>query len=152
STSDDNVIDITPKDNEEKDTLDSDLCSMPSDDLASLTGFETLDSDDVTSIYVNKEHSADNLNVTSDGDVDLPYASAEELTQVEAQGEKWDKNNPQTPKDTKVHQTDVQEEQLVAKENTKTVLVTHKSEEKKSEGVLSEEDDSDEDDLDKQPL
>nr|GEZ69577.1 hypothetical protein [Tanacetum cinerariifolium] len=32
STSDDNVIDITPKDNEEKDTSDSDLRSMPSDD------------------------------------------------------------------------------------------------------------------------
>nr|GEV51934.1 hypothetical protein [Tanacetum cinerariifolium] len=56
STSDDNVIDITPKDNEARDT----------DDLASLTGFETLDSNDETSIFVTKEHSTDNLNATSD--------------------------------------------------------------------------------------
>nr|GEW75275.1 retrovirus-related Pol polyprotein from transposon TNT 1-94 [Tanacetum cinerariifolium] len=47
---------------------------------------------------------------------------------------------------------EAQEEQSVAKENTKTAMVTHKSKEKKSEGVLSVEDDSNEDDLDKQPL
>nr|GEZ20709.1 hypothetical protein [Tanacetum cinerariifolium] len=76
STSDDNVIDITPKDDKERDASDSNLRSMPSDDLASLTDFETPDSDDETSISVTKEHSADNLNVTSDGDVALPYAFA----------------------------------------------------------------------------
>ncbi|GJZ72673.1 hypothetical protein Tco_0636819 [Tanacetum coccineum] len=75
STLDDNVIDITPKDDEERDASDSDLRSMPSDDLASLTSFETLDSDDETSISITKEHLADNLNATSDGDVALPYAS-----------------------------------------------------------------------------
>ncbi|GJW79167.1 hypothetical protein Tco_0140849 [Tanacetum coccineum] len=76
STLDDNVIDITPKDDEERDASDSDLRSMPSDDLASLTGFETPNSDDETSISVTKEHSADNFNATSDGDVSLPYAFA----------------------------------------------------------------------------
>nr|GEW15736.1 RNA-directed DNA polymerase, eukaryota, reverse transcriptase zinc-binding domain protein [Tanacetum cinerariifolium] len=35
----------------------------------------TPDLDDKTSISVTKEHSADNLNATSDGDVALPYAS-----------------------------------------------------------------------------
>ncbi|GJU61516.1 hypothetical protein Tco_1243351, partial [Tanacetum coccineum] len=75
STSDDiNVIDITPKDDEEGDASDFDLHSMPSDNLASLTGFETPDSDDEASISVNKEHSADNLMETSDGDVALPNA------------------------------------------------------------------------------
>nr|GEV55366.1 hypothetical protein [Tanacetum cinerariifolium] len=74
STSNDNVIDINPKHNEARDTSDSDLHSMPSDDLASLTGFETPDSDDETSISVTKEHSADNLNATLDGDVALLYA------------------------------------------------------------------------------
>ncbi|GJS95659.1 hypothetical protein Tco_0802627 [Tanacetum coccineum] len=49
---------------------------MPSDDLAPLTAFETHDSDDEASISVTKEHSADNLNATSDGDVALPNASA----------------------------------------------------------------------------
>nr|GEY21879.1 uncharacterized mitochondrial protein AtMg00810-like [Tanacetum cinerariifolium] len=72
----DNVKDITPKDDEERDASDSNLRFMPSDDLATLTDFETPDSDDETSISVTKEHSADNLNVTSDGDVALPYASA----------------------------------------------------------------------------
>ncbi|GJZ11244.1 hypothetical protein Tco_0546003 [Tanacetum coccineum] len=77
STSDDiNVIDITPKDDEEGDASDSDLRSMPSDNLASLTGFETPDSDDEASISVTKEHSVDNLMETSDGDVALPNASA----------------------------------------------------------------------------
>ncbi|GJX54686.1 hypothetical protein Tco_0283055 [Tanacetum coccineum] len=75
STSDDiNVIDITPKDDEEGDASDSDLRSMPSDNLASLTGFETPDSDDEASISVTKEHSADNLMETSDGDAALPNA------------------------------------------------------------------------------
>nr|GEW75599.1 putative ribonuclease H-like domain-containing protein [Tanacetum cinerariifolium] len=64
-----------------------------------------------------------------------------------AKGGKWEKNNPETPKDTYV-----KGEQSVTKENTKTSMVTHKSEEKKSEGVLSVEDDSDDDELDKQPL
>nr|GEV33241.1 hypothetical protein [Tanacetum cinerariifolium] len=64
----------------------------------------------------------------------------EELSQVEAQamkvfkkanaeGKKWEKNNPETPKDT-----DVQGEQSVAKDTTETTIVTYKSEEKKSEG------------------
>ncbi|GJW58239.1 retrovirus-related pol polyprotein from transposon TNT 1-94 [Tanacetum coccineum] len=77
STLDDiNVIDITPKDDEEGDASDSDLRSMPSDNLASLTGFETPDSDDEATISVTKEHSADNLMETSDGDAALPNASA----------------------------------------------------------------------------
>ncbi|GJS60647.1 hypothetical protein Tco_0655431 [Tanacetum coccineum] len=66
STLDDNVIDITPKYDEERDASDSDLCSMPSDDLASLTGFETPNSNDETSISVTKEHSTNNFNATSD--------------------------------------------------------------------------------------
>ncbi|GJU12034.1 retrovirus-related pol polyprotein from transposon TNT 1-94 [Tanacetum coccineum] len=41
STSDDNVIDITPKDNKERDAPDSGLISMPDDDLVSLTGFDS---------------------------------------------------------------------------------------------------------------
>ncbi|GJZ90043.1 hypothetical protein Tco_0661970 [Tanacetum coccineum] len=77
STSDDiNVIDITPKDDEEGDASDSDLRSMPSDNLASLTGFETPDSNDEASISVTKEHSDDNLMETSGGDAALPNASA----------------------------------------------------------------------------
>nr|GEV50843.1 hypothetical protein [Tanacetum cinerariifolium] len=77
STLDDiNVINITPKDDKEGDASDFDLCSMPSDDLASLTGFETSDSDNEASISVTKKHSADNLMATSDGDVVLPNASA----------------------------------------------------------------------------
>ncbi|GKA19460.1 hypothetical protein Tco_0699375 [Tanacetum coccineum] len=71
-----NVIDITPKYDEEGDASDSDLHSMPSDNLASLTGFETPDLDDEASISVTKEHSADNLKATLDGDVALPNASA----------------------------------------------------------------------------
>ncbi|GJZ94483.1 hypothetical protein Tco_0666686 [Tanacetum coccineum] len=50
----------------------SDIHFMPSDYLASLTGFETPDSDDEASNSITKEHSADNLNATSDGDVTLP--------------------------------------------------------------------------------
>ncbi|GKF19106.1 hypothetical protein Tco_0067744 [Tanacetum coccineum] len=49
---------------------------MPSDNLASLTGFETPDSNDEASISVTKEHSVDNLMETSDGDAALPNASA----------------------------------------------------------------------------
>nr|GFB06351.1 hypothetical protein [Tanacetum cinerariifolium] len=45
-----------------------------------------------------------------------------------------EKSNPETPKDT-----DVQGEQSVAKENIETAMVTHKLEEKKSEGVPSGE-------------
>nr|GEZ51731.1 hypothetical protein [Tanacetum cinerariifolium] len=197
STSDDNVIDINPKDNEARDTSDSDLRFMLSDDLASLTGFETPDLDDEVSISVTKEYSADNLNTTSDSTVALPYASVgvssirppwlsskrtghhifqEQLPGLLSDALKvtlpqlikdsirslvsksiadelpQEKNNLETPKDTEAQRTDVQGERLVAKGNTETAMVTHKSEEKKSEGVLSEEDDSDEDDLDKQPL
>ncbi|GKD48988.1 hypothetical protein Tco_1277964 [Tanacetum coccineum] len=54
----------------------SDLHSMPSDDLASLTGFETANSDDEESVSFTNEHSAGNLNATSDADVALPNASA----------------------------------------------------------------------------
>ncbi|GKB29655.1 hypothetical protein Tco_0869056, partial [Tanacetum coccineum] len=47
STSDNyDVINITPKDDEEGDASDSGLLSMPDDDLASLIGFETLNSVD----------------------------------------------------------------------------------------------------------
>nr|GEU57991.1 putative reverse transcriptase domain-containing protein [Tanacetum cinerariifolium] len=52
---------------------DSDLHSMTDDELVSLTGFETADSD--TQNFVTKEHLADNLDATSDGDVALPNAS-----------------------------------------------------------------------------
>ncbi|GJX46833.1 retrovirus-related pol polyprotein from transposon TNT 1-94 [Tanacetum coccineum] len=46
------------------------------DDLASLTGFETPDSNDEEFNSVPKEHSANNLNATLDGDVALPNAYA----------------------------------------------------------------------------
>ncbi|GKC98450.1 hypothetical protein Tco_1168725, partial [Tanacetum coccineum] len=62
--------------NMELDDTGFDIHSMPNDDLASLTGFETLDLVDKESNSVTKEHSADNLNVTSDGDIALPNASA----------------------------------------------------------------------------
>ncbi|GJZ97503.1 hypothetical protein Tco_0669956 [Tanacetum coccineum] len=62
--------------NMELDDTGFDIHSMPNDDLASLTGFETLDLVDEESNSVTKEHSADNLNVTSDGDIALPNASA----------------------------------------------------------------------------
>ncbi|GJS75308.1 hypothetical protein Tco_0725189 [Tanacetum coccineum] len=60
----------------ELDDSGSDLHSMPSDDLASLTGFETPDSNDEEFNSVTKEHSANNLNATLDGDVALPNAYA----------------------------------------------------------------------------
>nr|GEY81622.1 hypothetical protein [Tanacetum cinerariifolium] len=50
------------------------------DDLTSLTGFETPGSNDVESNSVTNEHSADNLNATSDGDFALPNASADVST------------------------------------------------------------------------
>nr|GFB20762.1 hypothetical protein [Tanacetum cinerariifolium] len=47
STSDDfDVIDITPKNDEQGDTYNSGLMSMPDDDLTFLTGFKTSDSTD----------------------------------------------------------------------------------------------------------
>ncbi|GKD05321.1 hypothetical protein Tco_1180295 [Tanacetum coccineum] len=61
--------------NMELDNSGSDLHSMPSDDLVTLTGFKTPGSNDKESNSVTKEHSADNLNTTSDGDIDLPNAS-----------------------------------------------------------------------------
>ncbi|GJS27319.1 hypothetical protein Tco_0487939 [Tanacetum coccineum] len=70
------LMDEVDKLKEEGDASDSDLRSMPSDNLASLTGFETPDSDDEASISVTKEHSSDNLKATLDGDVALPNASA----------------------------------------------------------------------------
>ncbi|GJV68593.1 hypothetical protein Tco_1484102 [Tanacetum coccineum] len=52
----------------------SDLYSMPSDDLVFLHGFETPESNDEESTSVTKEHSANNLSATSNGDVALPNA------------------------------------------------------------------------------
>nr|GEW51766.1 retrovirus-related Pol polyprotein from transposon TNT 1-94 [Tanacetum cinerariifolium] len=40
-TSNDNLVDITPKDNEERDASDYGLRFMPNDDLVSLTGFDS---------------------------------------------------------------------------------------------------------------
>nr|GEX70002.1 retrotransposon protein, putative, Ty3-gypsy subclass [Tanacetum cinerariifolium] len=62
--------------NMELDDTGSDLHSIPSDDLASLTGFKTPDSADKESNSVTKKHLADNLNATSDGDIALLNASA----------------------------------------------------------------------------
>ncbi|GJT42467.1 hypothetical protein Tco_0951182 [Tanacetum coccineum] len=62
--------------NMELDGTCDDLHSMPSDDLTSLTGFETPDSSDKEFNSATKEHLADNLNATSDGDIALPNASA----------------------------------------------------------------------------
>ncbi|GJS54366.1 hypothetical protein Tco_0627728 [Tanacetum coccineum] len=59
----------------ELDDSSSNLHSMPSDDLVSLTSFETPDLNDEESNSVTKEHSADNLNATSDGVASLPNAS-----------------------------------------------------------------------------
>ncbi|GKB64419.1 hypothetical protein Tco_0920605, partial [Tanacetum coccineum] len=59
----------------ELDDSGSILHSMPSDDLTSLIGFKTPCSNDEESNSVTKEHSADNLNATSDGDFALPNAS-----------------------------------------------------------------------------
>ncbi|GKC44512.1 hypothetical protein Tco_1062234 [Tanacetum coccineum] len=59
----------------ELDDSGSSLHSMPSDDLTSLTGFETPGSNDEESNSVTKEHSTDNLNATSDGDFVLPNTS-----------------------------------------------------------------------------
>ncbi|GJW14823.1 retrovirus-related pol polyprotein from transposon TNT 1-94 [Tanacetum coccineum] len=53
----------------------SHLHSLPSDDLASLIGFEAPDSNDEESNSITKEHSADNLNAISYGDAALPNAS-----------------------------------------------------------------------------
>ncbi|GJZ04494.1 retrovirus-related pol polyprotein from transposon TNT 1-94 [Tanacetum coccineum] len=60
----------------ELDDPGSDLYYMPSNDLASLTGFETPNSNDEDSNSVTKEHSTNNLNATLDGDVALPNAYA----------------------------------------------------------------------------
>ncbi|GJS57349.1 hypothetical protein Tco_0652133 [Tanacetum coccineum] len=62
--------------NMELDDTSSKLHSIPSDDLASLTRFETHDSANEGSNYATKEHSSGNLNATSDGDIALPNASA----------------------------------------------------------------------------
>ncbi|GKA72514.1 hypothetical protein Tco_0778730 [Tanacetum coccineum] len=62
--------------NMELDGTCSNLYSMPSDDLTSLTGFETPDSSDKEFNSATKEHSADNLNATSNGDIALPNAFA----------------------------------------------------------------------------
>nr|GEY23668.1 hypothetical protein [Tanacetum cinerariifolium] len=64
----------------ELDDFGSNIHSMHSDDLTSLTGFETPGSNDVESNSVTKEHSADNLNATSDGEFALPNASADVST------------------------------------------------------------------------
>ncbi|GJU95443.1 hypothetical protein Tco_1320199 [Tanacetum coccineum] len=72
SISDDlDVIDITPKDDEERDASHSGLRSMPDDDLASLTGFETLDSAD---------------NDSQEGTAETLYASADKPAQSDPLG------------------------------------------------------------------
>ncbi|GKA09593.1 hypothetical protein Tco_0688924 [Tanacetum coccineum] len=188
----------------------SDLHSMPSDDLASLTVFETPDSNTEESNSVTKELTADNLNATSDGDAALPNAfvgvsvlsdplghlqrelatisskigkkvkakvrtgmryaterldslhsslidnfdrvsdlsqglktmnfllkAAEVFKKANAEGEKWEKNNPETPKDAEGEQSNAQDFK-------ETALIIHHSEKKNLEDVLSENKDSDE--------
>nr|GEX57041.1 retrovirus-related Pol polyprotein from transposon TNT 1-94 [Tanacetum cinerariifolium] len=105
---------------------DSDLQSMLDDDLISVSGFEAADSEDT--------HENEVADLVSSSKPVLQPEVAEVFKKANVEGEKWEKNNPETPKDT-----DVQGEQLVAKENTKTSMVTHKSEENKSEGVPSPE-------------
>ncbi|GJV48728.1 hypothetical protein Tco_1438940 [Tanacetum coccineum] len=61
SASDMLKLNITPKDAEEGDASDSGLRFMPDDDLASLTGFETSDSDENDS-----EGTATNFNASAD--------------------------------------------------------------------------------------
>ncbi|GJX69714.1 hypothetical protein Tco_0305441 [Tanacetum coccineum] len=93
--------------------------------------------------------------------------AAEVFKKVNAEGEKGEKNNPAEEKDGQhLHQTKgeqnsganivdiVQGEQPLAQviPNEEKALVVNNPEEKKSEGIVSMEDDSDEDDLDKQPL
>ncbi|GJY51736.1 hypothetical protein Tco_0442583, partial [Tanacetum coccineum] len=75
----------------------SDPHSLLSDDLTSLIGFVTPDSNDEEFNSVTKKHSADNLNATSDGDDALPNASS--LKKANAEEQKWEKNNTETPKD-----------------------------------------------------
>ncbi|GJS94423.1 hypothetical protein Tco_0801391 [Tanacetum coccineum] len=93
--------------------------------------------------------------------------AAEVFKKANAEGEKWEKNNPakekdaQHPDQTKGEQISgantadiVQGEQPSAQAvtNEEKALVVHNPEEMKSEGTVSMEDDLDDDELDKQPL
>ncbi|GJT14042.1 retrovirus-related pol polyprotein from transposon TNT 1-94 [Tanacetum coccineum] len=97
---------------------------------------------------------------------DSDYAGSKVFKKANAEGEKWEKNNPakekdaQRPDQTKGEQISganiadiVQGEQPSAQViiNKEKALVVHNSEEKKK-GTVSMENDSDDDDLDKNPL
>ncbi|GJZ72672.1 hypothetical protein Tco_0636818 [Tanacetum coccineum] len=70
-------------------------------------------------------------------DINFLLEVADVFKKANAEGEKWEKNNPETSKDTNVQRTDVQVEQSVAKENTETAMVAHKSEEDNSGEIIS---------------
>ncbi|GJR09987.1 hypothetical protein Tco_0792639 [Tanacetum coccineum] len=118
-----------------------------------------------STVATNSQHVHD-LRVMFKDMVSLLQA-AEVFKKANAEGEKWEKKNPakekdsQHPDQTKGEQIlganivdIVQEEQPSAQVilNEEKSLVVHNPEEKKSEGIISIEDDSDDDDLDKQPL
>nr|GEX08865.1 hypothetical protein [Tanacetum cinerariifolium] len=130
---------------------ESDLQSMPDDDLGFVLGFYTTDS----------ENSHENKDMVS------LLEAVEVFKNANAEGEKWEKNNPAKEKDAQYHNQTNGEQILGANIadivhgekpsaqvvlNKEKALVVHNPKEKKSKGTVSKEDDLDDDDLDKQPL